>query len=96
MRAELADGRAAFFPVANWAQPWSYDVGPAGLPGPATGDLILNELQADNETTIADPSGSFDDWLELYDRGSRTIHLSGYCCRTTRRTFDGTRCLPWT
>jgi hypothetical protein len=78
VRIELADGRAVFFPPANWTQPWTYEVGPAGLPRPGTADLVLNELQADNRSTIADPYGGFDDWLELYNRGSGSIALEGY------------------
>ncbi len=41
-------------------------------------DLILNELMAGNDTTIADPYGEFDDWLELTNTGTSAISLSGW------------------
>jgi hypothetical protein len=44
----------------------------------APADLVLNELQADNETTLADPAGQFDDWVELYNRGQAPIDLGDY------------------
>ncbi len=41
-------------------------------------DLILNELMAGNDTTIADSYGEFDDWLEITNTGSSAISLAGY------------------
>ena len=43
-----------------------------------TQKLLINELMADNETTIQDPSGSFEDWVELYNPGPSVVQLSGY------------------
>lgn len=40
--------------------------------------LVLNELMAKNETTIADNYGEFDDWIEITNTGSSDINLSGY------------------
>ena len=42
------------------------------------GGLVLNELMAKNETTIADNYGEFDDWLEITNTGSSDINLIGY------------------
>ena len=33
---------------------------------------------ADNVGTIADSSGNFSDWFELYNPGSNTVNLTGY------------------
>ncbi len=41
-------------------------------------DLILNELMAGNDTTIADSYGEYDDWLEITNTGTAPISLSGY------------------
>ncbi|MDF1868439.1 MAG: hypothetical protein P1U70_26685, partial [Saprospiraceae bacterium] len=30
------------------------------------GDIVINEVLADNETIQADQDGEFDDWVELY------------------------------
>ncbi|AUC80993.1 CotH kinase family protein [Lacinutrix sp. Bg11-31] len=39
------------------------------------GDLVINEIMADNGTTIADQDGEFDDWIELYNNSSQTLSL---------------------
>ena len=41
-------------------------------------DLVINEFMADNETTIADQDGEYDDWIELYNNGTEEISLLGY------------------
>jgi hypothetical protein len=46
-------------------------------PAAPTVDLVLNEILADNQTIIADPAGEFDDWVELYNRGTAPIGLAG-------------------
>jgi hypothetical protein len=37
--------------------------------------LFMNEFMADNDTTIADPYGDFDDWIELYNSDTAAIWL---------------------
>ena len=78
LRAELPDGRAQFHPAANITQAWRYRVEGLTLPRQGAGDLVINELQADNESTLADEAGSFDDWIELYNRGTAPVDLGGY------------------
>ncbi|KAA3655941.1 MAG: hypothetical protein DWQ04_32535, partial [Chloroflexi bacterium] len=41
--------------------------------------LYINELMADNDTTLADPdeADSYPDWIELYNPGSEAIDLGG-------------------
>lgn len=41
----------------------------------AAGDLVINEIMADNETVVADQDGEYDDWLELYNNSSETLSL---------------------
>ena len=41
-------------------------------------DIVINELMASNENTVADPAGEFEDWIELYNNGTTTIDLSGF------------------
>ena len=43
-----------------------------------TGDLVINEFMADNDNVVPDPSGEYDDWIELYNNSTRTISLNGY------------------
>ncbi len=40
--------------------------------------LVINEVQAKNDTTIADNNGEFDDWIEIHNPTSSAINLSGY------------------
>jgi hypothetical protein len=39
------------------------------------GDLVINELMADNASTIMDSNGDYDDWIELYNNTSATLLL---------------------
>lgn len=41
-------------------------------------DVVINEIQASNQTTIADDDGDFSDWIELYNAGETEVDLEGY------------------
>ena len=41
------------------------------------GDVVINELMADNTKTVANTNGNFDDWIELYNKTSESISLAG-------------------
>ena len=43
----------------------------------ASSPIVINELMAINETTIADPQGDHDDWIELKNISSEPIDLAG-------------------
>ncbi len=77
LRAGLAGGQAAFFPEANWTAPFAFDIAGVDLPVAPSGDLVLNELQADNAATLADEAGEFEDWVEIYNRGAAPLALGG-------------------
>ncbi|MBX3745509.1 MAG: CotH kinase family protein [Verrucomicrobiae bacterium] len=40
--------------------------------------VLINELMASNGTTLADPQGHFDDWIELWNRTDAPVDLSGW------------------
>ncbi len=44
---------------------------------PALGDILINELMADNGSTATDSNGENDDWVELYNHTSTAKDLSG-------------------
>jgi len=39
--------------------------------------LFINEIQSDNNETIADPQDEFEDWIELYNGSEEEIDLTG-------------------
>ncbi len=40
--------------------------------------VVINEVQASNNFTIADDDGDYEDWIELYNAGSSPVELQGY------------------
>ena len=44
---------------------------------PAASAVVINELMASNDTTILDPQGDADDWIELKNTSEAVIDLSG-------------------
>ncbi len=52
--------------------------------------LTINEFMADNETTISDESGDFEDWIEIYNGGSSPVDIGGYYI-----TDDATELTLW-
>ncbi len=46
--------------------------------GGETSAIVINEVQASNNATIADEDGDFEDWIELYNTGQDTVWLHGY------------------
>jgi hypothetical protein len=50
-----------------------------GVPDPveiAPRNLVINELQARNDSTVTDATGAFPDWVELYNPTSTAIDLT--------------------
>jgi len=41
-------------------------------------DLIINELCASNKIVYKDKTGSYEDWIELYNNGDKDINLGDY------------------
>jgi hypothetical protein len=44
----------------------------------AIGQLVINEFMADNDNVLADQSGDYEDWLELYNNTNDSIYLGDY------------------
>ena len=59
--------------------PGSQNIVAAAKVSSGTGQLLVNELMADNETAFEDPdeSGSFADWFEVFNPGSEDVDMSG-------------------
>jgi len=43
-----------------------------------TGDIVINEFLASNDEIQDDQDGEYDDWIEIYNKGSVTVDISGY------------------
>lgn len=41
------------------------------------GDVVINEIMADNTKTVTNPKGDFADWIELYNRTNQALNLAG-------------------
>ena len=39
------------------------------------GELVINEIMADNQKTITDPSGKYSDWVEMYNNSDFDLSL---------------------
>lgn len=63
------DDAAAFLPVR--AEYEFYEINLAG-------DIVINEFMADNETTVTDQDGEYEDWIELFNNTSSDINLLDY------------------
>ncbi len=64
-------GKRALAPNGTPEIAFGYQIG-------AAPPLVLNELMAANDQTIADERGGYDDWFELYNRSAITVELGGY------------------
>jgi len=47
------------------------------LLGGASVTLVINEIMADNESTVQDDQGDFDDWVEIFNYGAEPVNLAG-------------------
>jgi spore coat protein CotH len=73
-RADNLAKAAAFSPARAEQQTYSYRV---GLIMSTNTPVLINELMADNEKSVADPQGDYDDWIELRNVTSEPFDLSG-------------------
>jgi hypothetical protein len=53
--------------------------------------VVINEVLSSNSSVLADENGSYEDWVELFNRGASTVNLNGYGL-----TDDATVPLKWT
>ncbi|HON92677.1 MAG TPA: CotH kinase family protein [Sedimentisphaerales bacterium] len=40
--------------------------------------IVINELMASNLSSVADPQGQYDDWIELYNAGDSPVDVGGF------------------
>lgn len=76
---EVVDPRGDLSAPANWRASVLAN-GTPGLPPlapPALGDVVLNEVMADNLTTVTN-AGTVPDWVELHNRSASPVSLNGW------------------
>jgi hypothetical protein len=75
---ELIDPYGDLNSPANWRAS-SAPNGTPGLPPvtPPFGNVVLNEIAADNQTSVQN-GGGFPDWLELYNGGANSTNLDNW------------------
>ena len=45
---------------------------------PVSGNPVISEFMADNETTIADEDGAFSDWIEIHNPDTTPVSLANW------------------
>jgi hypothetical protein len=65
---------ASFSPTR--AEEWTYNYRVILTSAPNT-PVVINELMAANVSTLADPQGEFDDWIELRNLTDEVVDLTG-------------------
>lgn len=73
-RSANAAKAACFSPPRAEQETWSYRVALATAPSTP---VVINEIMADNQTTLVDPQGQFDDWIELHNVTDHEADLTG-------------------
>lgn len=73
-RGANAAQAARFSPARAENETHSYRV---GVTTASNSPVVLNEFMASNSSTIADPQGEFDDWIELHNLTDSPVSLTG-------------------
>ena len=73
-RATNTAQAARFSPARAEIEPWNYSI---SLTVAANTSVVINEFLASNTSTLADPQGEFDDWIELRNLTGSTVNLTG-------------------
>jgi spore coat protein CotH len=73
-RSANAAKAAAFSPARAEQQTQSYRV---VVTTASNSPIVINEVMASNTSTLADPQGEFDDWIELRNLTDQDVDLTG-------------------
>jgi Lamin Tail Domain/Secretion system C-terminal sorting domain len=77
IEAAAADAKKtmAFSPVGAEHDVFIYHVAPLVS---SSLDIVINEVMAINQTTVVDENGEHEDWIELYNKSTQSVDVSGY------------------
>jgi hypothetical protein len=73
-RSPASVGTTTFYPAKAECGTLTYRV---AAPTPSGSPVVINELMAANQTTIRDPQGGYDDWIELLNVSEHEVDVSG-------------------
>jgi len=54
---------------------------------PINGYVVINELMPVNSSVVADQNGEYDDWIELFNKSSLPVNLSGYYLTDSKKNL---------
>ncbi len=62
-------------------------------------DIVINEFMASNISTVKDEFNQYDDWVELYNKGTQAVNIGGYYItdnpsNLTKWTFPANTTIP--
>jgi CotH kinase protein/Lamin Tail Domain/Secretion system C-terminal sorting domain len=70
-----ADKTVSYMPKGAEHDVYIYQV---KLGDSANKNIVINEVMASNTKTATDPKGQFDDWIELYNKSTAAVDISGW------------------
>lgn len=73
-RGSNAAQAARFSPARAELETYNYRV---SVTSASNSPVILNEFMASNTSTLADPQGEYDDWIELHNVTDSAVNLTG-------------------
>ncbi|HXJ76843.1 MAG TPA: CotH kinase family protein, partial [Candidatus Dormibacteraeota bacterium] len=74
-RSAAAPQAARFAPARAEGETLSYRV---AVTSATNSPVVINELMASNSSSLADPQGEFDDWIELHNLTEQPVDLTGH------------------
>lgn len=76
---------ASYFPEGAEHDVFIYRV---NLENSLINDVVINEVMASNQTTVADQDGEFDDWIELYNKSGKEVDISSWYLSDNRDNYE--------
>jgi len=78
-------GKEVLLPNEGLEDPYDITITSGVVP-----NLVINEILASNQTTLADPDGvdEYDDWIEIYNAGSTAVDMGRFYFSDSENPFD--------
>jgi hypothetical protein len=64
--------------IVSWVQRYSTkEVKQSAYVDVLTSPLVINEFMANNVSSVQDPAGDYDDWVEIFNTSDSPVHMVG-------------------